>query len=498
MNKIIITPLQALCHALFPALFPALFLALCMALSSSNAIAESDADGVAEKDWGIAVGFRIARIPFATEEEQVADFIPLMFYDGDIFFIKGLTGGIKLYDENQWQLNLISRYRYFDIPAEYQNLIRGSALDLGVQLQRRHNNGMIGSIELMSDSENRYYGTLNSSFHWDSGSWDLIPYATLRYKSASFNAYYYGLDGFTPPVSTAETIDNRIGAGVDLTIGSEIRYHVASNFYLLGRAQLTTLDKNARDSQFIDNGTYGEVYLGIAFFNDKTRAKAPSLKAKPYIRVAHGWGTPSNFGDILAFDWEADEQDNQITSIFYGHPIADDLFGFDLIDVYITTGYIYHHNADIFKQTLTPGQGINSPEFVGLGDNPCNGTSDCEITYFGESSNEYALGIKAYFNINWPIHWRIGLAEGLSYIDHVSDLEQREMDRKGYRSSKLMNYIDATADFSIGDLFRSPSMKDLFLGIGIHHRSSIFETSSAFGRIKGGSNFNSVYLQYHF
>jgi len=40
---------------------------------------------VAEKDWGIAAGFRIARIPYPTEEEQVSDFIPLMFYGGDIF-----------------------------------------------------------------------------------------------------------------------------------------------------------------------------------------------------------------------------------------------------------------------------------------------------------------------------------------------------------------------------------------------------------------------------
>ena len=78
-----------------------------------------------------------------------------------------------------------------------------------------------------------------------------------------------------------------------------------------------------------------------------------------------------------------------------------------------------------------------------------------------------------------------------------SNIEQREMDRKGYRSSQLMNYVDLTADFSLGDTFGVDSMDDLFFGVGIHHRSSIFETSSAFGRIKGGSNYESLYLQYH-
>jgi outer membrane protein len=41
-------------------------------------------------------------------------------------------------------------------------------------------------------------------------------------------------------------------------------------------------------------------------------------------------------------------------------------------------------------------------------------------------------------------------------------------------------------------------MNDLWFGYSLHHRSAIFETSSAFGRIKGGSNYNSLYLQYHF
>jgi outer membrane protein len=453
---------------------------------------------VPEKDWGIAAGFRIARIPYPTAEKQVADFIPLMFYDGDIFFVRGLTGGIKLYNKDQWQFSLIGRYRYFDIPSEFQNLVRGSGLDVGAQLKYRITDEFESNLEIMTDDNSRYYSSLDARYHWDHGSWDIFPYATLRYKSADFNDHYYGLDGFADPNDPTQSISNKIGSGFDLTLGSEIRYHVVSNFYLLGRAQITSLDSDTRDSLSIERGTYGEVYLGIAFFNDKTKKKSPSLKAKPYIRLAHGWGTPSNMGDILAFDWEDDEQNNQITSIFYGHPIADSLFGAEFIDIYITTGYVYHHSADTYQQTLQPGTGINTPELAVVPENTCDGTNPCDLTYAGLSTNEYVLGIKAFFNINWPVHWRIGLANGLSYIETVSDLEQREMDRKGYRSSNLMNYIDITADLSLGDTFGVNAMNDLFLGVGIHHRSSIFETSSAFGRIKGGSNFNSVYLQYHF
>ena len=453
---------------------------------------------VPEKDWGIAMGIRNAKIPYPAKDERVNDIIPLMFYDGDIFFIRGLTGGAKLYNKDKWQFSLIGRYRYFDIPAEFQNLVRGNALDVGGELKYRINNNFETNFEIMTDEKSRYYSSLNARYHWQSGSWELFPYATLRFKTADFNNYYFGLDGFTDPDNPPSKIDNKIGSGFDLTLGSEIRYHVISNFYLIGRAQLTALDSDTRSSPAISSGTYGEAYLGIAFFNDKTRKRSSSLKAKPYIRVAHGWATPSNLGDILAFDWEDDEQDNQLSSLFYGHPIADSLFGVEALDIYMTLGYVYHHSSDPYSQTLVPGQGINTPELAGLGNNPCDGVTDCTISYDSQPTNEYVLGLKAFYNINWPVHWRLGVAEGVSYIETVSNLEQREMDHKGYRSSNLMNYIDVTVDFSLGDTFAVKEMNELYFGIGIHHRSSIFESASAFGRIKGGSNYNSLYLQYHF
>ncbi|MFV2060558.1 MAG: MipA/OmpV family protein [Gammaproteobacteria bacterium] len=469
---------------------------LCLSiLISSN---QTYAYEVATTDWGIALGIRSAKIPYQAKDDTVDDFIPLLFYDGDLFFIRGLTGGIKLYKKDDWQFNLIGRYRYFDISAEYQNLVQGNSLDVGGQVKYRFNNKLETNFDVMTDDENRYYSSLDSRYQWESGSWEILPYGTLRYKSADFNDYYYGLDGFTDPDNPADTLNNKLGSGFDLTLGSEIRYHVVSNFYLLGRAQLTMLDSTTRDSKTIDSGSYGEIYLGVGFFNDKTKSKSLTLKAKPYIRLAHGWATPSNLGTVIRFDSENDEQNNQLTSIFYGHPIADSLFGVKAFDIYMTTGFVYHHSSNPYKQTLTPGTGINTVDLSGLGNNPCDGVSDCAITYNSQPTTEYVLGIKVFYNINWPVHWRFGLAEGLSYIDNVSNIEQREMDSKGYRSSNLMNYIDVTLDFNLGDTFALKAMNDLYFGIGIHHRSSIFESSSAFGRIKGGSNYNSLYLQYHF
>ena len=90
------------------------------------------------KVWGIAMGLRSAAIPFQAEEDTVSDVIPLMFYDDDgRFFLRGLTAGFRFYNQEDWQFSAIGRYRFTDIPAEYQNEYNRNALDLGLQLKHR-------------------------------------------------------------------------------------------------------------------------------------------------------------------------------------------------------------------------------------------------------------------------------------------------------------------------------------------------------------------------
>ena len=425
--------------------------------------------------WGIAMGFRIARIPYPASEKQVSDVIPLLFFNNRYVFIRGQTGGLKVYDKDEWQVSLIGRYRYFDIPARFQNEIRGNGLDLGLQAKYRFSPELQSNLELLQDDEGRAHASIDARYAWDIGSWELLPYTRLRWKSAEFNNRYFGLDGFDDPANPGNTFSNDIGSGWDLSLGTEARYHVISNLYLVGRAKVTTLlDSSTRDSVTIDKDTFGEVYLGVAFFDDRTKVKKPSLDAKPYWRFAYGWATPSSMGDILVgWDVEDDPQNNQMASIFYGHPVADSLFNVKSLDVYLTPGFVYHREADPFTDP------------------------DTGITYDSQPTTEWVLAFKLYWNLEWPIRWRLGGAEGISYAKDVTNLEQRNMDQKGYRESNLMNYLDVSIDLNLGDLFNANSMRDLWFGYSLHHRSSIFETSSAFGRIKGGSNYNTLYLQYH-
>ncbi len=406
-----------------------------------------------EISWGLGLLIRHAEISFDTKDDHVSSAVPMMFYEGDTFFLHGIEGGAHLYEKNDWQFNAMARLRFFDIPAEYQNQVQGDTFDFGIQWKKSISDNHYVDVEVFSDLDGNAYASIRSGWYFQHNDWEFMPKISARYKSASFNSQYFSL---------SELTHENIGAGVDFKANIETRFHVTSNLYLVGSFGVTALDNNAYHSSAINQRWQSETYLGFAFFNDRKEAKHQSFNNSGYVRVAHGWATPSNIGDIISGGSKKDEFNNQLSSIFHGLPLTDKLFSLP-IDIYLTTGFTWHWQSEV-----------------------------------QESQQEYILAIKAYYTIDWPIKWRIGLAEGLSYISNVTYIEKTEMEEKGYTPSKLMNYIDFSVDINLGDIFNVNALNSTWLGYSIHHRSSIFESAAHFGRIKGGSNYNTVYVQFDF
>ncbi|PSW06352.1 MltA-interacting MipA family protein [Photobacterium lipolyticum] len=407
-----------------------------------------------EQDWGIAAVIRHAEIPYAVdsdlEDNTVTTFVPMIFYRGERFFINGTEGGLNLYRQDDWEVNALLRLHFIDIPSSYQNQIGGDSGDGGLQLKFQLDDSLYSELDFMFDPDMRFHSVATVGGRYKNGNWLVHPKASLIWKESDYNSYYYGLN--------RETIDS----GISLRLGANARYHVASNLYLLGGAYATRFDSNVRHSATVDTDWQGELYAGFGFFRDDSKPKKSSLRQKSYWRLAHGWATPSNIGEIFSGNRVKDEFDNKLTSVFYGHPLTDELFGLPL-DIYLTPGFVWHWHSEVQS-----------------------------------SSQEYVVAVKAYYTFNWPVEWRFGVAEGLSYINNITYIEQIEMDRKEYEPSNLLNYLDFSFDVNVGDLLKQKSMDGVWLGYSLHHRSAIFESASQFGRIKGGSNYNTVYLQFDF
>ena len=418
----------------------------CSLLAAQPVAAESKPP----KEWGLAIGVRSVSVLYQAEDDYMNDIVPLMYYHGERFHLHGLSSWLELLPKKHWELNALARFRFLDIPEEYQDEIDGNALDYGIQLKYIPVPDFDVDLEFMIDERGKYHIASYANYRFESGRWTLLPFSRIRWKSEDFNNLYYGLDLDTP------------GDGFDLKIGTDVRIHVYQNLYLIGRAAVGILDSNTTDSDVVDSRYQSEFFLGMGVFNNPEQEAPPGLKSKAYVRLAHGWATPSSLQDIITFQTEPDVENNQLTSLFYGHPLADELFGIPF-SIYLTPGLVGHHTSDVQDRFL-----------------------------------EYVLAMKLYYTFTWPIAWRFGFGEGLSYASEISYIEQENLEEKGYTPSKLLNYLDLSLDLNLGELLRAKSLKDLWLGYYIHHRSGMFESSAVFGNIKGGSNYNCIYLQYHF
>lgn len=401
-----------------------------------------------EPEWGIAIGNRNATIPYKNSpDDTVRDFVPKMYYEGEYLFLRGDKGGIRFWDGGSYNFSLLGRYRYFDIPASYQKEFQGTNIDTGIQFEYFVADNLPLQLDIMSDAYGRTYGDFGLVYRMDIDDFDVELNALYRYKSGEFNNIYYGLG-----------VED-IGSDYDIKAGTRLRYHVISNLYLLGELDITTFANKTYQSELVDDRFQFEYYLGFGFFNNKKKRGQLTLPKNHYLRLSHGWATPSNIGQIISGDIEKDEYNNQMSSIFYGIPVAESVFSLP-IEIFVTPGFAYHYNSEV-QDPIT----------------------------------EYILAIKAYYTFKWPLRWRFGFAEGLSYVSEVTYIEANDDEQS---DTKFLNYLDFTLDINLGDITTLSELDRLWLGYTLHHRSAIFESSSLFGRSKGGSNYNGVYLQWHF
>ncbi|SON48789.1 MipA/OmpV family protein [Vibrio tapetis] len=430
---------------------PIITLCAISALSSSFAFAQS------EQEWGLSAAYRSASLVHdfpGTSDTSVSTFVPMFYYQGERFYMDGLEGGAHLYQQDDWQVNAFTRLRFVDLPASKQNEFGGDVFDLGMQYRHNMDEFWYTDVEVLSDSHGRFHGNVKATAEYLTESWDFKPSIQMRYKTADFNSQYYAAESLT---------GERIGGGVDFKMGFEARYHVTSNLYLMGSAFATRLDGAAYGASTVNEQWASEYFVGFGFSNDNSVPRKSEIGAKPYMRIAQGFATPSDMGDIFQGKGESDPNNNKMTSFFYGHPLTDELFGLPL-DVYLTPGVAWHWQSDTQK-----------------------------------SSPEYVVAIKAYYTFDWPVRWKFGVAEGVSYVQHPTYIESSELEKKEYANgSPLMNYLDISFDINVGDIVGKSDWENMWIGYSLHHRSSIFEKASQFGRIKGGSNYNTVYLQYDF
>ncbi|MBT5934115.1 hypothetical protein [Sulfurimonas sp.] len=181
------------------------------------------------------------------------------------------------------------------------------------------------------------------------------------------------------------------------------------------------------------------------------------------MRLAYGKASASTLGEIISFGSKLHEFDYTVIGLDGGYLLKHKLFDKPL-DLYLRGGLAE------FDESANPAH--------------------------SDKVYEATLYIKLFYNIDFlDNRIRFGFGEGASYTSNILSVEELEGDI-GDNKSYYLNYIDLSLDLDLGRLIHYKPMHNTYVGWALKHRSGIFGLIN--GVTKGGSNYNTVYLEKNF
>lgn len=415
---------------------------------------------------GLGAIHRMDRPPYQ-DAKVTQDLVPLYMYEGDKVYLHATRVGVKLDERRDHNWELFLDYRYEGFPTENQAALAGmarrtAALQSGAAYRGRTQFGNV-DIELLHDANNTSHGNewrFGYSIDIHSGRWHFRPSWTVARRSANLNNYYYGV---RPEEAAPGRPAYMPGAGTDWTAALYGYYELTERWRLLGGVGVTYLDESVRRSPIVDDRPQVGALVGAAYdFGSHAKYGEPGRPL--YVKLLGGRATECNFLPAVALRCGSTRtgDDTRIWGVDIGRPLVQQVNGWPL-DFAAYVGVIAHDERGLRANGL-----------------------------------QLDAQIKArYYGLPWSdrVKTRISFGAGFSLAQRVPLTEVRDQARRGRATNRLLNYLDPSIDFSLGDAIGNRRLKDTFLGVGVSHRSGIFGSSQLLGNINGGSNYLYGYIE---
>ncbi|KGB00078.1 MipA/OmpV family protein [Leclercia pneumoniae] len=225
----------------------------------------------AENQWSVGAGVGVLNSPYKDYDRDVYP-VPVITYEGDNFWFRGLGGGYYLWNDESDKLSIMA---YYD-PMHFKP---GDSDDWRLkQLDKRKSTMMAG----LSYVHNTQYGFLRTSlaadtldnsngYIWDlawlyrytNGGLTLTPGIGVEYTSENYNDYYYG-------VSRSEA--NRSGLnrynaddGWNPYLALTASYEFTQDWNIYGTGRYTRLSDEIKDSPMVDKSWAGAFSVGVTY-----------------------------------------------------------------------------------------------------------------------------------------------------------------------------------------------------------------------------------------
>lgn len=399
------------------------------------------------------------------------DLLPVYLYEGERVFLHASRGGIKLSSSSTERIDLFLDHRFEGIPTDGAPAAlaglgpRNEGIDLGISWRWHQPWGTV-QTEFLHDVSSASNGNelrLGYSYDWRSGRLALRPSVTVAWRDAKLNDYYYGV---RPGEASAARPGYQPGSGVNTSLALYGSYDLTDHWRLLGGISATWMDSRVRDSPIVDSRVQPAVFIGAAYDFGSFRKPWAAERSPTYVKLLHGSVSDDACTLVrimtLRCTSTSDSISSSFTAVQVGKPFIERLNGWP----------------------------VDLVGYVSLGWRNDGGTQP----------NGWQLDVymKAYYDgFPWSdrVRTRLGFGTGLSLAQHVPYTEVESQARRDRPTSRLLNYLDPSIDFSLGDAIGSRALKDTFIGVGVSHRSGIFGSSRLLGNVNGGSNYLYTYVE---
>jgi outer membrane protein len=413
---------------------------------------------------------RVERSPYVGAGNR-RDFIPMYAYEGDRVFLRSTSVGLKFGPSRDRRVELFLRHRFEgspfeDIPASLAGMARREpGIDAGIGASWGGPWGR-AFAELLQDVSTASEGNelrLGYKYAWRRGRLSAWPYAFIALRSAELNDYYYGV---RPEEAQPGRPAYEAGAGAGGEVGVLAAYQMSGRWRLLAGASLAWLPDSAADSPVVGSRTQPMITLGAVY--DLSPETDPWTSDRPLIvRAYYGESSDCDVVPIATLRCTSTHTQDKtdIMGIDFGRPFITRLNDWP-VDIAGFVGLIRHKEKG-----------------------------------FQDDFWQINVYLKAWYHgFPWSerLRTRLGLGVGLAFAEEVPLAEQRDQALRGRGTSKLLQTLDPTLDFSVGDLIGARRWRDTYAGVGVSHRSGIFGTSQLLRNVDGGSNYIYGYVETSF
>nr|WP_191091958.1 MipA/OmpV family protein [Kluyvera sp. EC_51] len=225
----------------------------------------------AESKLTLGAGVGIVEHPYKQYDHDVYP-VPVINYEGDNFWFRGLGGGYYLWNDGTDQLSLTAYWSplYFK-PGDSDNSQlrkldkRKSTVMAGVSWMHHTQYGSLRTM-LSGDTLDNSNGIVWDTawvYRYTNGGLTLTPGIGVQWNSENQNQYYYGVSHHESAKSGLRSYDPNSSWNPYLELSANYRF--AGSWSVYGTARYTRLSDEITDSPMIDKSWTGLLSTGVTY-----------------------------------------------------------------------------------------------------------------------------------------------------------------------------------------------------------------------------------------